>query len=788
MQNIITYYLRFLSRHKMLSIINVLGLATGFAVCTFIGLYITEEFSYDRYHEKLDRIYVVTSRVVSGESVTTVSTAPGALAPLLKEEFPEVEEAVRMTTMSIRSVKYGSNVFKEADILQADPKVFSVLTFPLIEGDPATALASPNSIVVTETLAKKYFGADSPVGQILTINDLPYQVTGLMKDLPSATDRKFNALASMDPQAEKGWFDFEYHTYVLLSQEYLNCDPQAADFKSRMKSSAESTLNDLLKESAITITLPVEPLTGVHFREPTYDDTPKANMAFIYTIVSVAFLMLLIVGINFINFSLVQSLERGREIGIRKIVGAGRRRLVLRYLSESVLTTFTAFFVAMLIVVAVMPLFNEITGKTLQTSRLISFDFFAVAVAAVVLVGVLAGSFPAFFTSSIQPLQALNGKISGIRGQWFRKVSILMQFAVAMGLIICTLLIQRQMRFLSRYDMGFRKENVVVIDTPDDSLSAGSLKAFKHVLLQNTAIEQVAGTGYGAIPDEEPRKGTLSLKPDGESKMVNVFTVDERYLPTLEVALLQGRNFDAGRPADRYTTAIVNEAFAKLWGWEDPLSETVHADGSVKVIGLMKDFYFQSLHVGIEPTIIMFGDDFIVHMLVRFRAGYPVAEQMPLLEEEWKKYFPGEPFAARFLDQSLAMQYEQEDRMLTLFSSFSVLTIIVSCLGLFGLCSLTISQRKKEVGVRKIIGASYGSIVRLFSREYVLLITLSFFIVAPVCRWLISRWLQSFALQGEISLWVFVSAGAGVLAMGVATVVLSIAKTWSTNPAELIRE
>ncbi|WP_339793433.1 ABC transporter permease [uncultured Imperialibacter sp.] len=784
----LTAYLRFLSRYKTLSFINVFGLAIGFAACIFIGLYITEELSYDQYHEKLDRIYVVTSQINSGESITKVSTAPGALTPMLKQDFPEVEEAVRTTTMTVRSVKYGSNIFQENNILQADPEIFHVLTFPLIEGDPGTALAAPNSIVLTKTLANKYFGAEQPMGKVLTINEQPYQVTGLMNDIPTATDLKFTALVSMDSQAEKGWFDFEYHTYVLLKEQYLQSDPALISFKERMVSEAEKTLNELLDEVDLTIAMPVESLSGVHFREPTYDDTPKGNMAFISIIASVALFMLVIGSINFINFSLVQSLERGREVGIRKIVGARFPQLVFKYLSESVLIALMAFLISLTIVVLAMPLFNEITGKSFEAIRLFNLIFLSVSFATVVLVGVLAGSFPAFFTSSIQPLQALKGKITGIRGQWFRKASILVQFAIAMGLIICTLLIHQQMRFMSNYDMGFRKENVVVIDTPDDSLAASGLNVFKQVLLRNSAVEKVSGTGYGAIPDEEPRKGTLGVKPNGESRLVNVFTVDADYLPTLDVALLEGRNFDASRPGDKHTTAIVNTAFAQLWGWDDPLSEQVHADGSVKVIGVMKDFYFQSLHVGLEPTIIMFGDDVTVHMLVRFRADYPVADQMPLLEQEWKKLFPNDPFSAHFLDQSLAAQYDQEDRALTLFTSFSVLTIMVSCLGLFGLCSLTISQRKKEVGVRKIIGASYGSIVRLFSREYLVLIGLSFVIIAPVCFWLVSQWLQSFALRDSISPWVFVAACLGVLALGVATVVLSIGKTWNANPASLIRD
>ncbi|MEQ8684767.1 MAG: ABC transporter permease [Imperialibacter sp.] len=783
----LTAYLRFLSRHKTLSFINVFGLAIGFAACIFIGLYITEEVSYDQYHEKLDRIYVVTSQINSGESLTKVSTAPGALAAALKNSFPEVEEAVRLVTMG-GTVKYKDKIFNEDDIYQADREVFKVFTYPLLEGDPNTALTAPESIVLTQSLARKYFEDEDPLSKSIIINDRNFQVTGVMKDLPAATDLKFSALATFDNQMDDSWFDIEYFTYILFDKSYQPKGPAGQAFADKLTSLTNEYLNEPLKEEGLIFTLPLTPLADVHFREPVYDDTPKGNMRFIYIIGAVALLMLLIGSLNFINFSLLQSLERGKEVGIRKIVGARYHQLVVKYLTESVIIAFLAFTLSLVVVVLFMPLFNNVSGKSLEVQRLFTPGYIGSAVVIVLLVGVLAGSFPAFFTSSIQPLQSLKGKISGLKGQWFRKASILAQFAIAIGLIIGTLLINRQMQFINNYDLGFRKENIIVVNTPADSVSAGRVGVFKEALLQNNTIQLVSKVGWGAIPGKDPMKGTIKVKPNGDSRLVNILNVDEDYVNTLNIQMLEGRNFDASRPNDKKQAVLVNEAFARLWGWEKPLTEKVVWDEEVEVIGVIRDFHFKSLRGALEPTVMVFEKNRFPNTIVRFNANVPVTQQISVLEEEWKKVFPNKPFSSYFLDQSIAEQYIAEERTFTLFTSFSTLTIIVSCLGLFGLCSLSISQRRKEVGIRKVIGASYRSMISLFSKEYLVLIGLAFVLISPVVYLLISQWLESFTYRENVSLFVFIATAVGVCILGLLTVVLSIGKTWNSNPASLIRD
>jgi len=371
----------------------------------------------------------------------------------------------------------------------------------------------------------------------------------------------------------------------------------------------------------------------------------------------------------------------------------------------------------------------------------------------------------------------------------FRKISITAQFSIAIGLILCTLLTYRQMEFIAHYDLGFRKNNVVVLDAPIDPAYAEKLKAFKTALAGNKNVSRVSNLSYGALPGTTPDKGDVKTRPGGEIKFVNFMKVDENYLPTLNIALREGRNFDAMRVTDKEQAVIVNESFVKAWDWNDPLQEAVQWNGKeMKVIGVIKDFHFSSLYQKIEPTMLMYDETTTLNVLISFDDTYPVSDQIPFLMKEWKRIFSDQPFVYSFLDDALATQYITEEKAVALFTIFSILTIVVSCLGLFGLCSLTISQRRKEIGIRKIVGASFISIISMFSKEYLLLIALSFAITAPIALLLMNRWLESFPMKENISVYVFIATGIGVMSMGLLTIVLSIARTSNTNPSHLIQE
>lgn len=790
MRNLIVY-LRFLSKHKTLSIINVFGLSIGIATCIFIGLYVTHELSYDRYHKNIDRIFAVTAKFTSPNSLDHISTVSSPLSTALKHNYPEVQEVVRLKPLHNATVGYQSNFFLEKDIYEADPQLFNVFTYHLLKGDPGTALTGSQNMLITQSLGVKYFGQDDPLNKTLTVNNKEYQVTGVLEDLPSNSDLRFSALLSIDRTRAEDWWGFDHYTYILFNENYLKTDANAALFGEKLIKFSDLKFNEALKKEneSLRVSLILEPLAAMHFRQELFDETPKGNIKYIYILASVALLMLFIGSLNFINFSLVQSLERGKEVGIRKVIGARYFQLVRRYLTESLLITLLAFVIAVLLVTVLMPLFNDITGKSFQLRDLLRIQYIGSALLIVLLVGTLAGTYPAFFTSSIKPLQSLKGKMTSVKGAAFRKISIVAQFSIAIGLIICTLLTSSQMEFISNYDLGFRKNNIVVINVPVDSAYAKTLKLFKTSLSKNATIQVVSNLSYGALPGDVPTKATVRTTVDGETKVVIFSRVDEDYLTVLDIALSQGRNFEVSRISDKGSAVIINESFAKVWGWENPLDEKIRwGEKDVNVIGVMKDFHFSSLHNPIEPAIVFYNDAVVVKVLVRFKSNYPVSKQISLLKNAWATLFPDQPFVYNFLDESIAAQYINEEKAITLFTIFSSLTIIVSCLGLFGLCSLTISQRKKEVGIRKIVGATFTSIVSLFSKEYLILIGCSFVIITPISILLMNRWLESFPWRESISVSVFIVTGIGVIVLGLLTIILSIAKTSNTNPSDLIRE
>ncbi len=789
MRNLIIY-LRFLSKHKTLSSINVLGLSIGIATCIFIGLYISHELSYDHYHQNLDRIFAITTKFSTDKSLDHISTTSYELSRELLN-YPEVQQVVRLSPLHNATVSYTNKYFKEKDILEADPQIFKTFSYPLLKGNPATALTGTQNIVISESMAIKYFGQEDPINKTLKVNGKEYQVTGVLKDIPSNSDLQFSALVSMNQDRPKAMWDFDCYMYVLLGEDYLEKDRDGQLFAEKIAKLSDQRFNELLKKQnePLRIRLPVQRLADVHFRQGLYDDTPKGNITYIYILASVGLLMLFIGSLNFINFSLVQSLERAKEVGIRKVIGARFFQLVWRYLSESIMITILAFLVAIVFVILFIPVFNDLTGKHFLINDLLSIRSIGFALFSVLVLGILAGSYPAFFTSSIKPLQSLKGRMSSLNGMGFRKISIIAQFSIAIGLIICTLLTYKQMEYIANYNLGFRKDNVVVIDSPVDSIYSGKLILLKESLSRNKDIQRVSKLGYGSLPGDVPMKGTLRIKQGGESKIVNILNVDENYLPTLDIILSQGRNFDLSQISDKHNAAIINESFAKLWGWDNPLTEKVQSEKKdMNVIGVIKDFHFSSLHSPVEPFVVFYNESVTDNILVRFNNDYPISKQVSLLKNEWEILFPDQPFVYSFLDESIASQYVKEEKAISLFTIFSTLTIIVSCLGLFGLCSLTISQRKREVGIRKIVGASFTSIVSLFSKEYLLLISVSFLLISPVAVWVMNRWLESFPVNENISVSVFIMTGIGVIILAVLTIILGIAKTSNANPVELIRE
>ncbi|HEY5917799.1 MAG TPA: ABC transporter permease, partial [Chryseolinea sp.] len=475
-------YIRFLWKNKALALINIGGLSIGVASCLFINLFVTDELSFDLHERNIDRIYRVTTKIVSEGSVDRIAITASALADHVEQNYPEVEKVVRFNVMGNDvTVKRGDALYKEKRIIKADADVFDVFSYEIIKGNPSSALQHPYQVVLTESSAEKYFGTVDPLGQWLTIFGKEHMVSGVVKDLPPNSDLWFTMLTSMDStNRADDWFDFDYRVYVLFRENTVTSASVIPAFEKKINEIIEDKVNRYLRENkhVLVFSLQVQPLKGLHFQEPLTYDTPKGNKSYVYIFSCVAILILFIGCLNYINFSILQSIERGKEVGIHKVIGARFSQLVVRYLAESFLLTALSVVLAIVIAVILMPVFNGVVERHFTTSDLFSFRSVLIIVAILVVVGLIAGSYPSFYTSSIKPVLALKGNIASPRGQWIRKISVAAQFFISIGLIICTFVIYKQMVFIRDYDLGFDKDNVLVLEPPSDSTMYERTTAF----------------------------------------------------------------------------------------------------------------------------------------------------------------------------------------------------------------------------------------------------------------------------------------------------------------------
>lgn len=791
---IFNIYFRVLFKNKLLSFINLTGLSLGISSCLFISLFLFDELNYDFHHTNIHRIFRISSKIVTEASVDKIAISSRRLAETIKQTFPEVEEAARFGVEDkVLTIRKDDDLYKETDVCKADPAIFRIFTYPFLQGDPRHALDEPLRVVLTRSTAEKYFGHEDALGKMLTIGMRDFQVTGVMEDLPSNSDLKISLLMSMDSTDNSDdWFDFSYYSYVLFSEKQKLTPAFIAGFEKKLQAVVEDKLNRPLRENkqAMVISHWFQPLNGLHFEESLLYDTPKGNRDYIIVLSCVAFLILLIGCLNYINFSIVQSLERSKEVGIRKIVGASFLQLVWRYICESFLFTLFALIAAVAITILMMPFFNEVTSKSFTAAVLLDSRILVVMVSLLFMVGLLAGSYPAFYTSAIKPVLALKGKVTTPKGQVIRKVSIAMQFFISIGLMSATLIVYNQMSFIKNYDLGFRKDNVVVFTAPTDTTLHASLEVLKQNLLRNPGIKAVALGGWGSVPGDSPQLGSHGFRSDGkdEVRMTSAIHVDEDYLPSLGIEIVEGRNFN-GSLNDFRHSALVNEALVKMMGWKNPLEQKAYGRKGqlLDIIGVVRDFHFLSLYNTVGPTVITYHNKEIISLFVVLE-GASLSHQFEVIRDEWEKVYPNEPFLYKFLDESVNAQYEKEERAMEVFTYFSVLTLSISCLGLFGLSSLTVYQRKREIGIRKIVGADFASIATLFAKEYLALIFLAIIVVSPVCWYLMNNWLETFPFRTTINVFVFVSIGISVLLISLFTIIFSVSKISKTTPINLIAE
>jgi putative ABC transport system permease protein len=797
---------RNLSKNKGFTAINITGLSIGLATCLLIFLYVSDELHYDQYNAKAQRIFRVDTDIKFGGGHFIQSASPAPLGAGMKSDFPEVEQQTRLRDYGGFLVRKGSQNVPEEKVIYADSSLFDVFTLPLMAGDPKTALVNPHSVVITETTAKKYFNSTDVVGRSLFINDTDnLKITAVMKDIPRQSHFNFDFFVSLNgaiPAWEiNGWTSNNMHTYVVLKKD---TDPKAFEAKlsalvikyvepelndlSAAKAGAEKTERDWL----FTLT----PLTSIHLHSnKTSELGANGSIEFVYIFSVIALFILLIACVNFMNLSTARSSIRAKEVGVRKVLGSMRSWLVAQFLTESLLMTFLSLFLAVCIAVLMLPFFNQLAGKEISASLFFNPRILAAMLLLVGVVGLLAGSYPAFYLSAFKPIDVLKGKLAaGFKSGWLRSGLVVFQFWISIVLIIGTIVIYNQLHYIRSRDIGFQRDNILIIKNTYPLNTQAD--AFKNEMLKVPGVKSATKTGF------LPTSGWRSDSPLFEDAVPNqksalslqIWNVDEDYIPTLGMQMANGRNFSKQLLTDS-SGVILNEAAARMLSFKDPIGKnlyrvkdfylTKNETIAYHVIGVVKNFNFNSLREQVTPLALMLKQN-NGSMAFRLNTAH-AAGVVDAAQHYWKAMVPSQPFLYSFMDQDFNTTYHTEQRTGQLFIVFAVLAIVIASLGLFGLVTYAAEQRTKEIGIRKVLGASAGNIVRMLSTDFARLVIISALVAFPVAWWAMNRWLQDFAYRVQISWWIFLAAGALALFIALATVSVQAIRASLANPTDSLR-
>ncbi|MBC7827296.1 MAG: ABC transporter permease [Chitinophagaceae bacterium] len=770
---------RNLLKHKSFSLVNIFGLAIGIAACLVIFIYIRHELTFDQYNKNADRIARITATVHAPESDIVMAPTPALLAPTLQKLYPEVAAAVRLEK-SKEIVRMNNEYFKEQNFYWTDQTVFTVFSFDVLEGTLTGALDKPNTIVITSRIAKKYFGNGSPIGKMMVCNNENRLVTAVIKDRPANSDIKIDALLSHDYSAVTEWMDgFSAYTFVLFTKK-----TNAKTFEKKLVSLSKNYVQpelDKVGSPNYKAEFLVEPLSDVHFSQGKHDDTPKGNRRYNYVFSILAIFILLIALLNYINLSTAKAAERAKEVGIRKVSGALPFQLIQQFLFESFFLITIAWLVSFLLVYFTVPFLNKLLQTTLTIQWGYALLFTGIVFAVTFL---LAGLYPAFVLSSFKPVKVLKGNWRNTgKGILLRKTITVTQFAIAAALIMGATVIYNQMRFLEKKDLGYTKEQLMNIYLPRDSAYRGAVTAFVNALRQQPSIKGVT-IGGGMVVDGLTIGNTF-VEDKGKKReiMCNFFPVDPHFLSVFRVQLLEGRNLSDSFETDKKEALLVNEAFVKMMGWQSGIGKKIDGWGHKgKVVGVVKNFYYRSLHNLVEPLLMVYNN-----VPTNITTVNVSPQNLPIVKNIYKQYFPAIPIDYFFFDEIISRQYEKDRITMSLFNNFTILAIFISCLGLYGLVSLITIHRTKEIGIRKVLGASLSNLLLVLSKDFVKLVFVALIIALPVAGILMHKWLQSYAYHEPLAWWMFLIPAVVVLVVAIAVISRQVLKTAFSNPVESLK-
>ncbi len=798
---------RNLMKYKFISFINLFGLTIGLTCCLLILTYILNELSYDRYNKNADQVYRVTRTFYNGngdESLNLSTVAP-PFGYYMPTDFPEIQKMTRLLNNGNTPLRYKDKLINEPNVYFGDENLFNVFTVNVIKGNPKTALNDPFSVMLTEDEAKKYFGNEDPINKVLRANNqFDLKVTGVYKAFPSNSHIHPNILVSFNTlndttvygadNLRTNWGNNSFFTYIMLPKNY-----NIENMKSRFPAFLDKHMAGQYgpNQPSKFTKLDLQKLTDIHLYSHTdYEAEPNGDIKRVYIFAAIALFILLIACINYMNLSTARSALRAKEIGIRKVVGAQKRELVMQFLSESILITWSAIIMAFLLLYFALPWLNKVSAQNLSIDILLKWQILIPLFLAPFVIGFISGIYPALFMSSFQPVKTLKGlfKVGGSNIS-FRKVLVVTQFAISIILIITTVIVFQQLSYMQNVSLGYDKDHIVTMAY--NSQLNDQYESFRNTLLQNSNIKDVGLSSR--IPTGRLLDGMGAQAPGNDSMVpvkadIRFLATDYDFIPTYGIQLTAGRNFSRSYATDT-SNFIINEAAVKAVGWKNS-QEAVGKNfnyGQFKghIIGVIKDFHFESLHQVITPLIFVLpppapNQTFYNNISIKISGGN-IPATMDAIKNTWQKFLPDLPFQYTFLDENFTTLYQSEQRQETIFTTFACIAIFIACLGLFGLSAFAISQRVKEIGVRKVLGAKTGTIVALLSKDFLKLVLVATIIAFPVAWYAMYNWLQDFAYRINIQWWVFVFAGVAAAVIALVTISFQAIKAALANPAKSLR-
>ncbi len=795
--NYLKITLRNLKKYKTYSILNILGLTVSIVVSILIFLYVQDELSYDKFYENSHRIYRIINRATIRGNPIEMPLVSGPWGPAMVNEFPEVSMAVRIKTPESRwTIRYEELKFFEKGLYFVDPAFLEVFDIELVVGDPETVLAAPYSLVLTEEMAKKYFRDENPLGKILSADIwLNLTVTGVMKKHPPSTHMDFDFLVNFETLLKakeppgrlsygnlSRWQNFRLLTYLLL-EEHAN--PEAVEAK--MPAFLEKHLGQLARTPGVEFSPYLQKISDIHLRSHLEGEiSPNSNESYIYIFSAIAIFILIIASINFMNLATAWAANRAKEVGMRKVVGAARPQLIKQFLMEYLLMSFLASVIAVVSGLLLLSGFNALTGKNVSVSDILNVHTLLVLAGLGMVLGLMSGSYPAFFLTAFRPVEALSGRLRlGSSGRLLRKILVVAQFTIFVFLIAGLSIIFAQMNYIRNRNLGFDKEHIIAVPL-SDWFVRNNYESYKNALLPNRNIIRVSGASSipGGIFDIGllwPLGSTFS-----EALSVQMLYVDYDFVDTFGMSLLEGRDFSREFPGDMDRALLLNEEAKKRFGF-DTQQDKVLFPGRRPIVGIIKDYHFKSLHQEIEPFALQLDSPDSFYWAFIKVLGENIQESLDFAKEEWRKTNPNHPFEYTFVDENYDLLYQSEMKLSRLFSFFTGVAIFVACLGLFGLSSFMALQKTKEIGIRKVLGASIGNIVYRLVNEFIGLVVLASLMACPLAYFAMNRWLLNFAYRIDIGLWTFISSVTLALVIALVTVSYQSIKAAVANPVDSLR-